>query len=203
MSSAKSVSQWIAHLKAGDHQAAQRLWERYAAHLVQLARRRLKNSPKRIADEDDVVASVFHSLYRGATAGRLQDVNNRDELWWLLLAITKQKVIDHTRRELATKRGGGRIRHETDLNGYGHGCARFELDQLIGDEPTPEFLMMLQEQQSRLLSILRDDRLRRIALYRIEGLTVAEIAEALGLCERSVQRKLEIIRRAWSQELAP
>ena len=41
MSSDGSVSRWINGLKAGDIEAAQRLWERYADQLIRLARRKL------------------------------------------------------------------------------------------------------------------------------------------------------------------
>jgi DNA-directed RNA polymerase specialized sigma24 family protein len=201
MLTAQSVSQWIAHLKEGNADAAQRLWERYAMRLVELARRRLKDAPKRIADEEDVAASVFHSLCRGAAEGRFQNVKNRDDLWWLLLAITKQKVVDHVRRETAQKRGAGRTLLESGLNGNPDDSKGFALDRLIGDEPTPEFVLMLEEQHERLLGLLRDDRLRQIAVFRIEGFSVPEIAADLKVSTRSIERKLQLIRGAWSREL--
>jgi RNA polymerase sigma factor (sigma-70 family) len=200
-STPQSVSQWIAHLKEGKADAAQRLWERYAMQLVDLARRRLNDAPKRIADEEDIAASVFHSLCRGAAAGRFQDVKNRDELWWLLLAITKQKVADHIRRETAQKRGGGRIQSETALSGQPDDSHGFTLDKLMSDEPSPEFIVELQEQNDRLLGLLRDDNLRHIALSRIEGFTVPEIASDLRVSTRSIERKLQLIRGMWSKEL--
>ena len=201
MSSAHSVSQWIADLKQRDSDAAQRLWERYVMRLVRLARRRLKDSPKRVADEEDVAASVFHSLCRGAAAGRFQNVENRDDLWWLLLAITKQKVASHVRRETAQKRGAKLIRTESACAGNSQQGVVFKLDRLVGEEPTPEFVLMLEEQHERLLAMLRDDRLRQIALYRIEGFTVPEIAETLAVSTRSIERKLQLIRSIWSKEL--
>ncbi len=49
---------------------------------------------------------------RGAVAGRFSDINNRDDLWWMLLAITQQKAVDLVRHEVAQKRGGGRVLSE-------------------------------------------------------------------------------------------
>ncbi len=169
--------------------------------LVELARRRLKDAPKRIADEEDVAASVFHSLCRGAKAGRFQNVKNRDDLWWLLLGITKQKAVDHVRREMAQKRGAGRVHLESGLNGTAAGGHGFALDSLVSDEPSPEFVLMLEEQHGRLLGLLRDVRLRQIAIFRIEGFTVPEIAEDLKVSTRSIERKLQLIRGVWSKEL--
>lgn len=187
-------------MKDGKAEAARRLWERYAIRLVELARKRLGDAPKRLADEEDVAASVFYSVCRGAAAGRFQDINNRDELWWLLLAITKQKVVDHLRRELAQKRIGRRPEGNSVSDPKFDGKS-FTLDELVSDEPTPDFAVMLQEQHERLLGLLRDDSLRRIAIYRIEGFTIPEIANDLRVSTRSVERKLKLIRDVWSKEL--
>lgn len=203
MSLNHSVSHWVASLKAGESSATQQLWTRYKDRLVELARRRLDGVPKRTADEDDVAQSVFFSLCRGATAGRFEQVTDRDELWWLLLALTRRKVVDFIRRENAQKRGAGRVHSEqTDAGQSGEGLGGIALDQMMGDDPTPDFLVMMEEQHRRLLSLLRDDRLREIAEARIEGYSVLEIASELSVSTRSVERKLRLIREAWTKELA-
>ncbi len=198
MSSEHSISQWIASLKVGDSRAVEQLWRRYKDRLTELAKRRLATMPKGAADEEDVAQSVFLSLYRGAAAGRFDDVRNRDELWWLLLAITKQKTVDLARRQAAKKRGGGRVAAE-----YNHGDASGAeglFEQLINDEPSPDLLVMLEEQAKRLLGLLRDDRMRQIAISRVEGYTVVEIAAELAVSTRSIERKLQLIRNAWAKE---
>lgn len=201
MSSGHSVSQWIAALKGREAEAAERLWERYSGKLIQIARQKLRDGPRAIADEEDIVQSVFHSVCRGAVAGRFGDIRNRDDLWWLLLAITKHKVVDHIRRESAIKRGEHRVKSEAALTSQSQDNV-FSLDSLVGDEPTPEYLVMLNEQNERLLGLLRDDRLRNVAMSRIEGYTVPEIAADLKLSIRTVERKLQLIRRAWAKDLS-
>jgi DNA-directed RNA polymerase specialized sigma24 family protein len=200
MSSQNSVSAWIAALKAMDDEAAQRLWSRFSAQLVERARQRLEGLPKGVADEDDIAQSVFRSIWRGAVAGRLSDVKNRDDLWVLMLAVTKQKVVDYVRRETAQKRGGGRVRSETSLASE-HQESGFALDWLMGEAPTPEYLIAFEEESGRLLRLLRDDSLRNVAMGRIEGYSVAEIATALAISTRSVERKLQLVRKAWAKEL--
>lgn len=202
MTSEHSISHWFAGLKTGEAEAAQKLWDRYSVRLVDLARDRLGGAPKRVADEEDVVQSVFQSLCRGAAAGRFQNVKNRDDLWWLLLAITKQKVVDHIRREMAQKRGAGRVQTETALSADAQGSKRFTLDHLVSQDPTPEYLAILDEQHRRLLGLLRDDRLRKIAVSRIEGYTVGEIASDLAVTTRTVERKLQLIRITWAKDMA-
>ncbi len=201
-SSGISVSQWLSGLKAGDLAAIEALWHRYASSLVALARHRLQGVSTSFADEDDVAQSVFHNMCRGAAAGRFEDVKNRDELWWLLLAMTKRKVVDHVRRESTLKRGGGCVVSETTLASSDVDGPPFSFDLLVADDPTPEYLVALDEQTQRMLGLLRDDRLREIAIARIEGLSVGEIADNLGISTRSVERKLCLIRKTWAADLA-
>lgn len=198
MSPESSVSTWIASLKQSDADAAQRLWDRYSIQLVELARRRLDRVPRGFADEDDVAQSVFRNICCGAAAGRFGDIKNRDDLWWIILSITKRKIVDLKRRQMAKKRGGGQVLSESAIAGE----RSFSLDNLIGDDPTPELLVTLDEQVDYLLNLLRNDGLRRIAISRVEGYSVAEIAEELEITTRSVERKLQLIRTTWAKCLA-
>ena len=79
--------------------------------------------------------------------------------------------------------------------------AGFSLDNLIGDDPSPEFLVTLNEQHRHLLDLLQGETLRQVANSRIEGYTVAEIAANLGISQRAVRRKLQIIRTRWTDQL--
>jgi len=201
--SERSISHWIANLKDGDEDAAQALWSRYAIRLLDCAKKRLGRSQSGIADEEDVAQLAFASLCRGASEGRFQDVKNRDELWWMLLTITKRKATDHMRRETAKKRGGGKVISETHFRATAvGGSAVWSFDNLVGQDPTPEDLAILAEEYDVLMSKLRDSRLRNIAGLRIEGHTIPEIAEKLSIAKRSVERKLKLIRERWSQTIA-
>ena len=64
-----SVTTWIGRLKAGDMEAANQLWMRYYAQLVELARQHLDRGIRRGADEEDVALSAFASFCAGAAAG--------------------------------------------------------------------------------------------------------------------------------------
>ena len=194
------MTRWIAELKAGDASAAQQLWTRYQADLHQLARKMLGSAPRKAADEEDVAASVFESICLGAARGRFQDLATRDELWWLLVTITRQKAVSQVRYEVRQKRGGGKVRSEADILRPGPGQS-FRLDDLIADSPTPEFLATMNEEQHRLLSLLRNDQLRRVAVMKIQGYTHEEIAADLGISSRSVIRKVNLIRERWAAEL--
>jgi RNA polymerase sigma factor (sigma-70 family) len=195
-----SITEWLGRLHSGEEDAARRLWEWYSDELLSLARQRLNEFPRAAADEEDIAQSVFASVCRAAAAGRFKEVKSRGELWWLLLAITKQKIVNHVRRETAQKRGAGRVRCEADLQPSGENGITFSLEDVVAGTPTAEFLVALEEEFERLLAMLREETLREIAVARIEGYSVAEISAKMGIGLRAVERKLQLIRSKWSRE---
>lgn len=195
----ESISEWFGRLKAGDAAAAQKLWDHYHVELLSHAKQRIATAPQTLGDEEDVVLSVFGSIWRGAAAGRFDSVINRDELWWLLLGITKQKAVNHVRREMAQRRRPSSAGHQHEVAIVR--SPSYSFDELVGNAPTAEFMVSLQEQYLRLLNLLRDDRLRTVVELRVEGRTVPEIAKSLGIGERAVERKLQLIREKWKREL--
>src|SRR5262249_42717745 len=88
MSSEGSVTRWVTALKGGDAAAAQPLWERYYRRLVALARNKLQAARRRVADEEDVVQGAFHSFFQGVAQGRFPRLDDRGNLWSLLVVLT-------------------------------------------------------------------------------------------------------------------
>src|SRR5262249_59345078 len=66
-----SITAWLGKLTEGDRQAVQPLWRLYFHRLVGLARNKLRDAPRRAADEEDVALSAFDSFCPGAEQGRL------------------------------------------------------------------------------------------------------------------------------------
>jgi RNA polymerase sigma factor (sigma-70 family) len=197
MSADGSVTRWLRPLQAGDPAAAQQLWERYFRRLVGLARKRLRGSPRRAADEEDVALSAFDSFCRHAEQGRFPQLADRDSLWRLLVVMTSRKSAHLLRDEGRRKRGGG----ATPVGGPASDDDESVLTQMLGREPTPEFAAQVTEEYERLLRRLGDRELESVALWRMEGYTVEEIAARLGCVPRSVKRKLQRIRGIWEKEL--
>src|SRR5262249_51266936 len=159
-------------LKAGNHEAAQKLWERYFRRLVGLARTKLKGMPRRVADEENVALSAFDSFCRAVQHGRFPQLRDRNNLWPLLFLITKRKAIDLIQEQRAEKRGGGKLRGESALLLLINSTASAAgIEQVLGREPTPQFAAELAEECERLLNLLNDDRLREIAILKMEGYT--------------------------------
>jgi DNA-directed RNA polymerase specialized sigma24 family protein len=205
MSSEKpSVSLWIQQLQSGDRDAAEKLWQRYFARLVGLARARLQGSPRRVADEEDVALSAFDSFCRGAEQGRFPRLDDRDDLWQLLVTITARKAYQLALHHRRQKRGGNAVLDEAALAGAaGPGAAEAGLEQLLGREPTPEFAAQAAEDYQRLLAALPHEELRAVARWKLEGYRNEEIAERLGCAPRSVGRKLHVIRAVGEEEGRP
>jgi DNA-directed RNA polymerase specialized sigma24 family protein len=191
MAAELSVTRLIRMLKAGDGEAAQRLWEAYFGRLVALARAKLRGITTRAADEEDVALSAFDSLCRRAEAGRFPLLADRNDLWQLLLVITLRKAVNLVRHEGRASRGQGRIFSLSDLPAG-------EVDRLFGGGPTPDLAAQMTEECRRLLDVLGDDTLRSVALWKMEGYTDQEIADRLGCIRQTVGRKLKLIRDLWS-----
>jgi DNA-directed RNA polymerase specialized sigma24 family protein len=190
-----SVTHWITRLQTGDDDAARFLWERYFRPLVELAHKRLRDSP--LGGEDEQVAlSAFDSFCRGARAGRFPDLGGRDNLWGLLLTITTRKVADLVQYEQRQKRRPkvGRIANPS------HEPVP-AVEQVAGREPSPADAAEMAEEFDRLLARLHKPDLQAVALWKLEGYTNEEIAHRLGRKTRTVERKLEEIRRIWSWRL--
>ena len=192
-----SITQWIDQVQEGDSLAANELWNHYYQRLVGLARKKLLDSPRRVADEDDVVVDAFNSFYKGVQAGRFPRLEDRDDLWQILVMLTARKAINQMKHGARQKRGGGQVRGESIFVGS-NPDERAGIDQIVGSEPTPEFAEDVARHCSHLLDQLDDESLRQVALSKMEGFTNREIAEQLDVKERTIERKLRLIREIWS-----
>lgn len=191
-----SETNWIELLKLQDADAARELWTRYFDRLMEIARRKLGGAARRVADEEDVVLSAFHSFCRGAASDKFQKLEDRNDLWQILAMLISRKTTRQVQKELAAKRGGGGVRGES---GFAHGKDTWSsgIQNAATGGPSPEFAAIVDEEFERLLDRLPDDTLRQVALARLEGYSNGEIAAQIGRNERSVERKLQIIRRHW------
>jgi DNA-directed RNA polymerase specialized sigma24 family protein len=126
---------------------------------------------------------------------------NPEQLWHLLHVMVLQKLIDYRRRERTKKRGGGKNQGDVALKGaHTQDPLGTGIQQVCDRAPSAAELVMVEEQKQRLLNELEDPTLRQIAIWKMEDRSNAEIADLLGLCVRTVERKLRIIRSLWWSE---
>jgi DNA-directed RNA polymerase specialized sigma24 family protein len=198
-----SVTHYLGRLKAGDSAAAQQLWEGFFQRLVGLARTRLRAAPRRAADEEDVALSAFDSFCRGVEQGRFPRLNDRHDLWQLLVLLTARKASNLARDERRQRRGGGKVQTASALAGGEVGSAEWPLGNLISREPDPEFAAQVAEQCRSLLERLGNPALQEVAIWKMEGHTNEEIAAKLNRSVATVERKLQLIRQIWGEAGEP
>ena len=106
-----------------------------------------------------------------------------------------RKAINQRNHENAQKRGGGVAKIAIGADSDSR-AATDPMDDDLG----PDFVVAMREELSRLMQLLPDERLREIAALKLEGYTSGEIARKLGVVERTVERKLGLIRAHWRPE---
>ena len=110
--------------------------------------------------------------------------------------MSARKVIDKRRHDQRQRRGGNQEIHSLDGGG-----GKSTIIEAIGHEPTPEMVLMMQESIEKLFSHLGVGQLRDLAGAKLEGYSNAEIAERFGCSERTIERRLHLIREKLQQEL--
>ena len=193
MVNTSNVSHWIDQIKQGDSLAADRIWQHYFDRLVRAVRQRLRGENRAVSDEEDVALSVFESFYAAAEDGRFHSLADRDGLWRLLLRMAARKVIDKRRHDRRQRRGGQPQR----LIG---GDNQAVID-VIGNEPSPEMVLMMQESLECFFSHLGVGQLQDLAVAKFEGHSNAELAERFSCSERTIERSLHLLREKLQQEM--
>jgi RNA polymerase sigma factor (TIGR02999 family) len=172
----------LARVRQGDPQALNALFQSLYPELRRLARRRLRSqTPITLLDTGALVHEAFERL------SRLDRLSLQDRAHFLAYAATAMRsiAIDAARQRLAQRRGGAE-RHVTLTP---------ELDELLAQaaDPGAPDVMRLHEALQALAQI--EPRLERVVEMRyFGGLTHAEIATALGLGQRTVERDWERAR---------
>jgi len=199
----EAVTGWIEHLRTGRETAALKLWSHFYVRLVGLARRKLRGVARRAVDEEDIVLSAFETFFRRAREGQFPRLQDRDDLWQLLVKITERKALNQLRYEGRKKRGSGKLRGESAFLDKNASSRKAGIGQVVSPEPTPEFAALVSESFQRLLDLLADDELREIALLKLEGHTNQEIAARTGRSLPTIERRLRLIRDRWKEEYEP
>ena len=185
----------------GNLEAFAALWQRYIDRLLEVARTKLGGMPRRVANEDDIAQAVFASLHDAVQKGHYPDLNDRGDLWQILLNLAERKAIDWKRymgrghrdfRRTEGESAGGKMLNDSQT-GAG-------MTNVACPDPTPEVVAELRDQINHLLGKLPEDQ-RRIALQKLQSYTNEEIAAQSDFVPRTVERKLQMIRTTWSKLL--
>jgi RNA polymerase sigma factor (TIGR02999 family) len=179
------VTLLLQRLRSGDADARERLFPLVYEELRQVARRALRRErPDHTLRPTELVHEAFLKL--GAADGPWQD---RAHFLGVAARAMRQILVDHARRRLAGKRGGG--------------VAPSTLEEVGSDEGLPpEELLALDAALERLEQM--DPRLRALVEYRFfGGLSDKEIAELQQVSERTVNRDWAKARAWLHKEVYP
>ncbi|TWT74877.1 protein kinase domain-containing protein [Allorhodopirellula solitaria] len=189
--------------KSGNERAAEVLLDRYAIRLVALVASRLNRRYQASIDPSEVVQSAMGSFFDAARHSRIQ-VSGSVSLWRLLATFARRKMARSIERQSAIKRGGDQIQHS--LSVVDEATSPYSLSVL--DEATSPHSLdtqglvasstTTQDEADAFLTTLRTeltDDLFAIVEGLLLGQTQRELAESLGIAERTVRRRLSRIRR--------
>lgn len=196
----ESFDQLIDLVRQGDEDSIAVLWENYFQQLVRIAAKRLPANLRRMGDEEDIALSAFHSFIAGVRDDRFPDLSGPDNLWGLLITLTSRKVNAHMRHQTRQKRGGGNVRGESVFIQPGGEQIGGGIGGISDDAQSADIRTELAEACDALLDQLDDEQLRQMAVMRMDGYLVDEIAERLELSKRAVERRLQLIRQIWSEQ---
>lgn len=193
--SAESIRPFLERIRAGDEDAARELLTRYEAEVRLVVRRQLPRLLRSRFDSLDFLQSVWGSFFRrmrGGGEGRA-DFDDARHLVAFLARAAKNKVIDEYRRAASQKQD---MQREEPLWTDGD-----RPRELPGHGDSPSQLAEAHEAMDRLRQLLPEER-REILEWKAQGETSREIADRLGVSERTIQRVLEDLRRRAGPEVA-
>lgn len=166
-------------VKDGDQDAAHVLYKRYVQRVFGLVDSKLGAKLRATTDAEDIVQSVFRSMFRGVQAGNYE-VEPGSTLWNLLAVISLTKLRRRAHHQTAQRRDVDRL---VSLQTVADGEAM--------DVSTDEFLeICVRETMQKLRP---SDR--KILLLRIQGFTLTEISEKTSLSCRTIARRLRTSRK--------
>jgi RNA polymerase sigma factor (TIGR02999 family) len=182
-----SLTELIHRAEKGDADAADRLFAALYGELKRLARARLRSGGRNTLL--DTTSLVHESYLRFAGAGRLE---LRDRVHFMRWAgrVMRSVIVDIARRRLADRRGGG--------------ATRLALTTGIGSRAADGASEIVRVHEALGEMAHLDRRMAAVVELRyFAGMTEAEIAEAVGVGERTVRRDWEKARLFLWEALAP
>jgi DNA-directed RNA polymerase specialized sigma24 family protein len=193
------VTLWLTELRNADEIAAAKIWGHFVDRVRALARNRLNVDSRRVYDDEDVAQSAFNSVFQGVAEGRYPDLRDRNCLWQLIMIITARKVTYRHRYDRRKCRDTKRSLSECLFVDPDSLVARANRDYALSREPSAELTAEFVETYELLFKDLNDTALENVVALRMEGFSDSEIADRLQCSRRTVQRRLEIIRRHWER----
>ena len=172
----------LRQVQSGSQDATCELIERYGPHIIRAVRRRLNKAIRPKFDSVDFVQAVWASFF--ATPKPLMAFESPDQLVKYLAAVAHHKVVDEIRRRMETEKYD--VKREQSLDDPKQDLTR----QCPDPHPSPSQVAVAEELWARMLRG-KSEHHRRILQLRREGNTCQQIADRLGVNEKTVRRIIQ------------
>jgi RNA polymerase sigma-70 factor (ECF subfamily) len=183
----EAFSELIARVRSGDDRAAADLVRRYEPEVRREVRFLLRDPfLRRSFDSMDICQSVMGSFFLRAALGEY-DLGRPEDLIRLLISMTRNKVVDATRRQRAQRRDH---RRATSL----------EAVELAAATPTPSQIVEGRELLAAFRERLNDEE-RQLADLRAQGREWADVAQEVGGTAEARRKQLTRAIARVSREL--
>ena len=117
MSADNSVSRWLEGVREGNDADVQKLWDRYFQRLVRLASAQAARAcPPDVRRGGSSPSAPSTASATAPAAGQFPQLDDRDDLWRLLVTITARKAVAAIRHQTRQKRGGGPVLGESAID---------------------------------------------------------------------------------------
>ncbi len=165
----------LGQARAGSEPAARELVEQFTPFIQRVVRSRLNKRLRRVYDSADFSQAVWTSFF--ALLPEEHDFQEPAELVKFLERVARNKVVEKVRRRLGTR--NQKMRRVIPLENS---------DKLIGPSPTASQEAIAEERWQRALD--KQPEHHEILNSFRGGLSQSEIAERLGISERTVRRAI-------------
>lgn len=189
-----SITQWLQRLHSGEADAAKEIWNRYYPRVVRLAALQLIKSDDRSIDEEDVAQSTFRTVYLAVMNGKYPDIEDRRDLWRLLLVSTLNRVRRHHRDSHTLKRSVNELVTQDQSR-------RRLIMEISGPDAQAEMADLIETLFRRLDQEDPTGELRQIALLKLEEHSASAIARRLKRRKNHVLQRVRLIRILWEESL--
>jgi RNA polymerase sigma factor (TIGR02999 family) len=177
---AHQVTGLLLSWREGDAAALDRLIPLVYEELRRMARGRLRRQPP---GEGLQATALVHELFLRIVGANQMTLKSRTHFFAVSARMMRQILVDHARRRVADKRGGG--------------AAVISLDEAPPAETQPSSVDVLAlDEALEALSLLDARQCRVVELRFFAGLNIPEVADALGISPATVEREWAMAK-AW------
>lgn len=194
-----SVTGNLRRAQSGDHVAFEWLWHRYYQSLIRHLKKRTDGPGFETVDPEDVAHRVFISLHQGLSEEKFHSLHGRYQLWKLLTLIGLRKAINQSRKNMLDQRS---IEHSA-ISGYSVIDLRVSTRSYVTQVDKSFDGLRFEEELEHGLSLLDKEhpnqRLRELAVLKINGMSNAKIADEFGWSRKTVALRLNLIFEIWRE----